>query len=343
MSAASFIRRAVIASIIAAVATAAFAQGSGEVNIYTTREAGLLKPLLDAFTKETGVKANAIFVKDGLTERVKSEGANSPADVLITVDAGRLLELVEAGVAQNIKNDTLEKAIPAHLRGDDGEWFTLSLRSRVVYASKERVKDTAITYEDLADPKWKGKICIRSAQHPYNTALIAAHIEHHGADATEKWLEGVKANLAQKPAGGDRDGAKDILAGTCDLAVANSYYVGLMRNSKDEQQRQWGDAINVLLPTFEGGGTHVNISGAVVAKNAPNRDNAVKLLEFMVSPEAQAIYAKVNYEYPVVEGAEVDETVASFGALKPDDTPIEEIVAHRKEASELVDKVGFDN
>jgi iron(III) transport system substrate-binding protein len=340
--AATLLRRLLLASAIAAVPGHALAQ-AGEVNVYTTREAGLIKPLFDAFTKETGITANTIFIKDGLTERVRSEGANSPADVMITVDAGRLIELVEAGVTQNIDSDALEEAVPENLRGENGEWFALSLRSRVAYVSKDRVKDTELTYEGLADPKWKGKLCIRSAQHPYNTELIAAYIAHHGEADTQKWLEGMKANLARKPAGGDRDGAKDILAGTCDIAVANSYYVGLMRNSKEEQQRGWGEAINVILPTFEDGGTHVNITGAAVAKNAPNRDNAVKLLEYLVSPAAQAIYAKQNFEYPVTEGAEVDATVSSFGKLEADDTSLTEIVSHRKQASELVDKVGFDN
>lgn len=342
MSAAALLRRAALAAAITALPSVAFAQ-SGEVNIYTTREAGLIKPLLDAFTEKTGIKTNSIFVKDGLTERVQSEGANSPADVLMTVDFSRLVELVDAGVTQNVDSKVLLDAVPEHLRGENGEWFALSLRSRVIYASSERVKDTEFTYEGLADPKWKGKLCIRSGQHPYNTALIAAYIAHHGEADTEKWLEGVKANLARKAAGGDRDGARDILAGTCDIAVANSYYVGLMRNSKDEEQKKWGEAINVVLPTFEDGGTHVNISGATVAKNAPNRENAVALLEYLVSPEAQAIYAEQNYEYPVVEGAEVNETVASFGKLEADDTPLAEIASHRKQASELVDKVGFDN
>lgn len=197
---------------------------------------------------------------------------------------------------------------------------------------------------DLADPKWKGKVCIRSGQHPYNTALFASHIAHHGEEATETWLTGLKTNLARKAAGGDRDGARDILGGICDIAVANSYYVGLMRSGAGgEEQATWGNAIKVILPTFKDGGTQVNISGAAIAKHAPNKDEAVKFLEYLVSSEAQEIYAKANYEYPVRAGVAVDPIVASFGELTVDKTPLSEIIKHRKTASQLVDKVGFDS
>ncbi len=233
--------------------------------------------------------------------------------------------------------------MPEQLRDANGNWFGLSMRARVVYADKDLELDK-ITYEELADPKWKGKICIRAGQHPYNTALIADYIAHHGAEKTEEWLTGLKANLARKAAGGDRDGAKDIVGGICDIAVANSYYVGLMRSGKSgDEQKAWGDGIKVILPTFQDGGTQVNISGAAVAKNAPNKDEAVKLLEYLASDEAQQLYAKANYEYPVKTGAPVDPIVASFGELKIDKVPLSEIVKHRKQASELVDKVGFDN
>lgn len=196
----------------------------------------------------------------------------------------------------------------------------------------------------MADPKWQGKICIRSGQHPYNTGLISAYLVHHGAEATKTWLEGLKANLARQAGGGDRDGAKDILGGICDIAIANSYYVGLMRSGKGgDEQKPWGDAIDVVLPTFENGGTHVNVSGAAVAKHAPNKENAVKLLEFLVSDEAQKLYGEANFEYPVKLGAALDPIVASFGTLKVDELPLAEFVKHRKEASELIDNVGFDN
>ena len=318
--------------------------GAQEVNLYTTREPGLIQPLLDAFTKDTKIKVNSIFIKDGLAERVRAEGTNSPADVLMTVDIGNLLDAVDLGVAQAVQSEALSAAIPAHLRDPKGEWFALSLRARLVYASKERVKDSVISYEALADPKWKRKVCIRSGQHPYNTALIAAHIVRHGVDKTEAWLRGVRANLARKATGGDREVARDILGGICDIGVGNSYYVGLMRSGKGgPDQVKWADAINVLLPTFEGGGTHVNISGAAVAKHAPNKANAVKLLEYLVSNDAQAIYVRANFEYPVRPSAKSDPIIAALGTLKTDTVDLRAVAKARKTASELVDKVGFDN
>ncbi len=314
-----------------------------ELNIYTTREPGLIQPLLDSFTKATGTKVNTVFLKDGLAERVATEGTSSPADVLMMVDAGNLVDLVDKGVTQPIDSKVLAEAVPAELRDANGNWFGLSMRARVVYAPKDSDLAT-LNYEDLADPKWKGKVCIRPGQHPYNTALFADYIAHYGADETEKWLTGLKDNLARKPAGGDRDGAKDILGGVCDLAIANSYYVGLMRSGKGgEEQSAWGNAIKVILPTFKDGGTQVNVSGAAIAKHAPNKAEAVKLLEYLVSDEAQKIYAEANYEYPVKAGIAADPIIASFGELKIDNKPLAEIVSHRKQASELVDKVGFDN
>jgi iron(III) transport system substrate-binding protein len=328
-----------------ASADAAVAADPGEVNLYTTREPGLIQPLLDAFTAQTGTKVNTVFVRDGLLERVRAEGARSPADVLMTVDTGNLLDLVDAGQTRAIESQVLADAIPAHLRGADGQWFALSLRDRVLYADKDLSLD-GFTYEQLADPQWKGKVCIRSGQHPYNTSLIAAMIAHDGVERTEAWLRGVKANLARKAAGGDRDVARDILAGICDIGIANAYYVGRMKNEAEgSEQRQWGDAIQVIRPTFavEGGGTHVNISGAAVARHAPNRDNAVKLLEYLVSDEAQSLYAKANYEYPVKAGVELDPIVASFGQMRVDTLPLTDIAKHRRQASELVDRVGFDD
>jgi iron(III) transport system substrate-binding protein len=320
------------------------ALADGEVSIYTTREPGLIEPLLKAFTGKTGIKVNTLFVKEGLPERVLAEGEHSPADLLMTVDFGNLIDLVDQGVTQPVKSDILDAAIPSNLRDPGGAWYALSLRARVVYVSKDRVADTAITYEDLADPKWKGKICIRSGQHPYNTALIATVIAKDGAEAAGTWLTAVKANLARKPGGGDRDVAKDILGGICDIGIGNSYYVGLMRSGAGgDEQKAWGDAINVIIPTFRAGGTHVNISGAAVAKNAPNKDNAVKLLEFLVSDEAQELYAKANFEYPVKPGVAPDPIIAALGTLNVDQTNLAEIAKNRKAASELVDKIGFDN
>jgi len=329
------------ASMIFGIVTPLLAQGS--VTLYTTREPGLIQPLLDAFTASTSVKVDTVFVKDGLIERVKAEGANSPADVLMTVDFGNLIDLVEADLTQPIHSHALEDAIPEQLRGSDDQWFALSMRARVLYAEKDLSLDH-FHYEDLADPQWKGKVCIRAGQHPYNTALIAAMIVHEGVEKTEAWLKGVKDNLARKAAGGDRDVARDILGGICDIGLANSYYVGRMKaDAEGSEQRQWGDAIKVIRPHFEEGGTHVNISGAAVAKNAPNKDEAVKFLEYLVSPEAQALYARANYEYPVRQGVEIDPIIAAtIGEINVDSVPLTEIYKHRKQASELVDKVGFD-
>ncbi|HEY1228470.1 MAG TPA: Fe(3+) ABC transporter substrate-binding protein [Ramlibacter sp.] len=320
------------------------AHANGEVTLYTTREAGLVQPLLTAFTAQSGIQVKTVFVKDGLLERVKAEGARSPADVLMTVDIGNLVDLVEGGVTQPVKSAALDAAVPANLRAADGQWYALSMRARVLYADK-KLPLSSFRYEDLADPKYKGKVCIRSGQHPYNTALVAAMIAHDGEARTEQWLRGVKANLARKATGGDRDVARDILGGICDIGIANSYYVGQMKSAKEgTDARKWGDAIKVIRPTFaKTGGTHVNISGASVAKNAPNRANAVKLMEFLVSDSAQAFYAETNFEYPVRRGVTLEPIIGeTIGELRPDPLPIAEIAKYRKQASTLIDKVGFD-
>jgi iron(III) transport system substrate-binding protein len=313
-----------------------------EVNLYTTREPGLIQPLIDAFTKSTGIRINSIFVKDGLSERVAAEGARSPADVLMTVDFGNLLDLVDRGLTQPVRSTTLEQSVPANLRGSQGEWFALSLRARVLYAERN-LPMTSFNYEDLADPQWKGKVCIRAGQHPYNTALIAAYIAHHGEAAAETWLRGVRANLARPATGGDRDVARDIMGGICDVGIANSYYVGLMRSGAGgADQVKWGQAIKVILPTFRNGGTQVNLSGASIARHSPNRASAVRFLEYLVSDEAQKIYAESNFEYPVKVGAPIHPLVAALGALRVDTLNIADIAKHRAAASRLVDRVGFD-
>ena len=271
-------RFAGLASFAVSALIAGSALADGTVNIYTYRQPELIKPVLEAFTSETGIKTEVLFLDKGLEERILAEGENSPADVIMTVDISRLTAAKEKGITQPLVDETLNKLLPAEYRDPDGHWFGVTKRARVVYASKDRVKDTAITYADLADPKWKGKICMRSGQHDYNLALFSAAIEHWGTEKTEEWLKGLKANLAKKPDGGDRPQAGAIAAGECDIALGNTYYVGLMRtNEKDPKEKEWGNAINVIFPTFENGLTHVNISGAALAKHAPHRDNAVKL------------------------------------------------------------------
>jgi iron(III) transport system substrate-binding protein len=341
MNPVGFSVRAAIAGL-AACAAAGAARASEVVNVYTNREPGQYSATLDTFTKATGIKVNAIFSEQGLAERIAAEGDKSPADVLITVDIGRLQQAIDLGVAQPIGSEAINDAVPRNLHDAGDLWTALSMRARTIYTSKERVSDTALTYEGLADPKWKGKVCTRSFQHPYNTALTAAMVVKHGEAKTKTWLEGLKANLAKKPSGGDRDVAKDIAAGVCDIGLGNSYYIGLMTNGKNPEQKAWAAAVRPVLPSFEGGGTQVNISGAVIAKNAPNRANAVRLIEYMVSAEAQEVFADVNYEYPVRAGVAVNPLIASFGQLKPDPMKLSDVARARKRASELVDEVGFD-
>jgi iron(III) transport system substrate-binding protein len=330
------------AAALALLAPATAHAQSNEVNVYTYRESQLIQPILDAFSKDTGIKTNVISASSGLEQRISAEGANSPADVLLTVDIGRLQEAVDLGITQPVKSAALEKAVPPQYRDPNGHWHGVSLRARVVYASKERVKQDSITYEELADPKWKGKICIRSGQQIYNNALFAAYVAKHGQAKAEEWLRGLKANLAQKPSGGDRETARDVAAGKCDIGIGNTYYWALM-NDKEADKKAWADATRVILPTFQGGGTHVNLSGVVLTKHAPHKDNAIKLMEWLVSEKAQHMYADVNYEYPVLAGVAINPTIAGYGTLKPDPMPISKIAENKKVAATIVDKVGFDN
>lgn len=316
----------------------AFAQS---VNLYTTREPALLNPVLEAFTADTGIKVNAVFLKDGLQERIRAEGANSPADLMLLVDVGEINAAVEAGITQPLKSTTIEKVVPAQLRPDDN-WVTLTKRARIVVASKERVAQDAITYEELADPKWKGKFCIRAGQHPYNNAFFAAYVAHNGPDKAEGYLKALRANAARKPGGGDRDVARDIQSGLCDVAIINTYYIGLMSQAKNEQ-KGWFDAIKPLKTTFANGGTHVNVSAVALAKNAPNKDNAVKLVDYMLGEKAQALYANGNFEFPVNAAVTDSAAVKLLGPVTPDKLPLSEVAKQRKSAADLVDKVGFDS
>lgn len=331
----------VLTVAIAAAASPALAQ-SGEVNVYSYREAKLIQPMFDEFTKDTGIKVNLISASSGLEQRIKTEGDRSPADVLLTVDVARLQDAIDNGITQPIQSAVLEKAVPKAYHGPDGAWYGISMRARVVYVSKDRVKQDAITYEELADPKWKGKICIRSGQHMYNNALFAAYHAKHGDAKTEEWLKGIKANLAQKPSGGDREVARDIAAGKCDIGVGNTYYWALMHD-KEADRKPWAEATKVILPTFQGGGTHVNLSGVVLAKHAPNKANAIKLMEWLLGEKAQHMYSDMNYEYPLLSEVKINPTIAAYGALKPDSLPLAEVAKHKKAAATAVDKVGFDN
>ena len=337
------VKAALCAATLSVIAPIAFAQKAQTVNLYTTREPKLIQPLIDDFSQKSGVKVNVAFFKDGMAERVKAEGGNSTADLLMTVDIGKTSELVEMGLTQPVKNNVLDAAIPAGLRDANGQWFALSLRDRVLYAGKN-LKITEFQYEDLAKPEWKGKVCIRSGQHPYNLGLIAAMIANNGEAQTEQWLRGVKSNLARKATGGDRDVARDILGGICEIGLANAYYAGQMKSAPEgTDARKWGDAISVVRPTFKKtNATFVNITAVSLAKSAPNKDNAIKLMEYLVSDQAQSIYARINHEYPVKPGVAIDPLMTSFGPLRPDMNAIPEIVKNRQLASKLVDRVGFD-
>lgn len=312
-----------------------------EVNVYSHRQPELVQPLFDAFTAKTGVKVNVAFVDKGMVERLQSEGDRSPADLVMTVDIARLTQIVDAGVTQPVSDKVLEDAIPAEFRDPEGNWFGLTSRARVIYASKERVKDGEVTtYEDLADPKWKGRICTRSGTHDYNLALMAAMIGHHDEAYAKKWAEGVKANLARKPEGGDRDQAKAIWAGECDIALGNTYYMGEMLSNPD--QKEWAEASRIVFPTFEGGGTHVNVSGIAMTKAAPDKEAALKLMEFLVSDEAQKIYAETNHEFPLKAGVEPSEIVRSWGEFTPDTLSLTEVAKLRPAALKLMEEVNFD-
>lgn len=322
------------------------AAAANEVNIYSYRQPFLIKPLFDSFTQQTGIKVNVVFADKGLAERLKLEGKNSPADLVFTVDIGRLMEVVDAEVVQPVSSEVLSKNIPAQYRDPDGQWFGLTTRTRSIFASKDRVDPASIqSYEDLADPKWKGKICARSGKHQYNIALIASMIAHHGDTKAKQWLQGVKNNLARKPEGGDRDQIKAIKDGVCDLSIGNNYYYGVMLNS--EQEAAAAAAVRILFPNQSGEGkagrgTHVNISGMALTKSAPNKANAIKLMEFLSDRIAQKIYAEQNFEYPVNPAVEASGLLQSWGTFKPDALPLSEIAKHRQRASKLVDEVAFD-
>jgi iron(III) transport system substrate-binding protein len=313
-----------------------------EVNIYSHRQPELIQPLLDAFTAETGIAVNVAFVDKGMAERLTAEGDRSPADLILTVDVARLIDVVGAGVTQAVSSATLDQNIPAAFRDPQGQWFGLTSRARIIYASKDRVNPAEITsYEDLADPKWQGRLCMRSGTNDYNLALTAAVLAHHDADYTKTWLQGVKANLARKPTGGDRDQVKAIWAGECDIAIGNTYYMGEML--ADPAQAEWANAVQILFPTFAAGGTHLNISGVAMTKAAPHRAAALQLMEWLSSDAAQQIYAETNYEFPVKDGVARSALVQSWGSFTPDNIPLADVAANRPEALRLTEEVDFDN
>ena len=335
------IKKLIGGAVFGATALAATSSVAQEVNVYSLRQAFLVEPLFEKFTAETGINVNVIFAEKGLVERIKQEGANSPADILMTVDISRIQQAVDAGVTEAVSNDTLAANIPAHLRDPEGHWFALTQRGRAIYASKDRVAEGEITsYEDLADPKWEGRICTRSGSHVYNVALFASMISVHGEEKAKEWLQGLKNNLARKPQGNDRAQVKAIKEGVCDLSIGNTYYYGKMLDN--EEQRPWADAVNLVFPNQDGRGMSMNISGMSLIADAPNRENAIKLMEFLTDDVAQGIYAEVNYEYPVKPGVEWADNVKSWGTFKADDLSLAEIARLSPDAIKMVDEIGYN-
>ncbi|MCB1758218.1 MAG: Fe(3+) ABC transporter substrate-binding protein [Gammaproteobacteria bacterium] len=329
--------------VLAAGTLPATAAAADEVNLYSARKEELIKPLLDRFTEETGIRVNLVTGKaDALLKRLQSEGRNTPADLLITTDAGRLHRARQAGLTQPVESAELQAAVPATYREPSGHWYGLSLRARPIFYARERVNADELTrYEDLADPKWKGRICIRSSGNIYNQSLVASMIAHGGEAQSEAWARGLVANLARTPKGGDRDQIKAAAAGECDLAVANTYYFGGMLAGKDPAQREAASKMAIIWPNQGDRGTHVNVSGAAVTAHARNRENAIRLLEFLVRPESQSWYAEVNYEYPVRAGVAWSALLDQWGTFKADSLNLGQLGINNAKAVMLMDRAGW--
>lgn len=314
-----------------------------EVNLYSARKEKLIKPLLDKFTEQTNIKVNLVTGKaDALLKRLQTEGINSPADLFITTDAGRLYRAKTAGVLQAVESKILKDIIPDNLRDPENHWFALSKRARPIFYVKDKVAPKELsTYEDLANKKWHGRICIRSSSNIYNQSLLASMLKQNGLEKTENWANEFVANFAVPPRGGDRDQLKAAAAGLCDIAIANTYYFGKMIHSKDETQKQAASKVGLFWPNQNGRGAHINISGVGLTKHAKNSSNAIKLMEFLLSIESQRWYAEVNHEYPVREGVLWSETLQNWGKFKADDIYLFELGEHNAEAVKLMDRAGW--
>ena len=319
------------------------AMAAGEVNIYSYRKERLIKPQLDAFEAATGIGYNLVTGKaDALAERIKAEGRNTPADVLLTVDAGRLVRARRMDILQAVRSDALARAIPARYRDPDGYWFGLGIRARTIFYAVDRVSPSDLsTYEDLADPKWKGRVLIRSSSNIYNQSLLASLIHHHGAGKARVWAGGMVANFARKPQGGDTDQLRALAAGAGDVAVANHYYYVRLLTSKKARDADVVAKVKPFWPNQDGRGVHLNISGAAVTRHARNRGNAVKLIEYLAGPEAQRIYATVGHEFPVREGIEPSAALAGLGAFKGDRLPLKVLGENNARAVRIFDTVGW--
>ena len=316
---------------------------SAELNIYSSRHYQTDEALYAEFAKATGIRINRIEGKgDALIERIRNEGANSPADLLITVDAGRLWRADQAGLFQPLRSAVLDARIPAHLRHPEGHWFGFSSRARLIFANKAAVAAGEIaSYEDLADPKWRGRICIRSSANVYNQSLLGAMIAAHGLEGAETWAAGVVANFAQDPKGGDTDQIRNAAAGLCDIAVANSYYYARLATSAKAADREAAGKVAVIFPNQDGRGAHINISGAGVLKHAPNRDAAVRFLEYLASDEAQRYFADGNNEHPVVDGLAPNAALRALGTFKADSLNVAVLGENQPAGQRIFDRVGW--
>jgi iron(III) transport system substrate-binding protein len=317
---------------------------SVEINVYSHRQPFLINPFLEAFTKKTNITTNVVFASKGLVQRLMAEGAASPADVVLTVDIGRLRQYSDKNLFAPFFSEKLRAIIPSHLRSKNDTWFGFSKRSRVIALNKSLVGREQITrFEDLADPKWIGKICSRPGSHVYNRALLSSIIEANGFDAALAWAEGLVSNFARSPRGNDRTQIKAIFAGECEIAIVNHYYYGKLVNSTNPEEQKWAQSVEIMIPN-QGKydrGAHINISGGGIAKHSKNRKEAEQLLEFLVSEEAQKLYAEINYEYPVIDTIPLPSILAKWGKFKEDELPIERLAESYYEAQMIIDKVGW--
>jgi len=331
-----------IPALAALIALGGAAEAEGVLNVYSSRHYDTDDQLYAGFTEATGIEVNRIEAEaDELIARLEAEGANSPADVFITVDAGRMWRAEEKGLLQPVESAVLEERIPEALQHPDNLWFGISTRARVIFYAKDRVENPPQTYADLADPAYKGQVCIRSGFNIYNLSLLASIIEHEGEEAARAWAEGLKANLAREPEGGDTDQLKAIVSGQCDIAVANTYYFARAISSQVDGLTGSTDGIGIVFPNQETTGTHVNVSAAAVAAHAPNRDNAVKFLEYLASDSAQEYFAGQNNEYPAVPGLATTEAVTALGTFRADDLNLAALGRNQAAAERIFTETGW--
>lgn len=316
---------------------------NSEVNVYSHRHYEADKQLFKMFEDKTGIKVNVVKAKaNELMKRLEKEGKNSPADVLITADVGRLYLAQQKGLLQTIDSKLLNETIPKKLRDKDGYWFGLTKRARVIAYNKDKVKPSQLsTYEDLTSSKWHKKILVRKSSNIYNQSLLASFIASQGEEKARAWAKGIVNNMARTPAGSDRDQMKAVAAGIGDIAIVNTYYVGKLLNSKKKNEVMVGKKMGVFFPNQNGRGTHINISGAGVTKSSKNKENAIKLLEFLVSPEAQSIFAEANYEYPVNPSIEPSKLLQSWGEFKEDPTPLYKFGVYNADAVKIFDEINW--